>query len=653
MVVCLFNKKQKIIALFKCFLITIFFYLYTMCGINGYIGFNNKAHGLSVVQQMNRCMAHRGPDNNATWADESIALGHVRLSILDLSEAAHQPFVSSCGNYVIVFNGEIYNFAEVKQKLLDQFPQLNFRTGSDTEILLQSYIQLGEDCLKELNGMFAFAVWNISEKKLFIARDRIGEKPLYYYSEGNTFIFASEIRSILETGIVPRKLNVDALPDYVQYQTVHAPYTLIEDVYMLTPGNYITVEDGFVFTKNYWSPTINNNNNNPQTINNVTSEIRSLFEDSIRLRMVADVEVGAFLSGGIDSSAVVAQMAKLSPKPISTFSIIFGEKDFSEEEFSNQIAKKYRTNHHAIRITANDFLHEIPAILKSVDFPGGDGPNTYAVAQATRKTGIKVAMTGLGGDELFAGYPVFAQTYAFHQKKMLRKTPRFIRKMAGAAIGAVKSGTTGQKYKRILSQKKVTDAGFYSLSRQLFDKEFVKDLLHLKSRSTLPVEEFSKVIFTGHKNQLLSEVSVAEMRTYMQNVLLRDTDQMTMAHALEVRAPFLDHRLIDYALSINDELKYPHTPKQLFVKAMGDLLPPEVVNRKKMGFTFPWAYWLRNEMKGYCEQRIKLLAQRSCFNGYELLKLWDRFTRNDATVPWSRVWHLVTLEEWLSNNKIE
>lgn len=629
-----------------------------MCGINGYIGFKDKAQGRSVVQQMNSCMAHRGPDNNSTWVDETLALGHVRLSILDLSEAAHQPFVSADGNYIIAFNGEIYNFSQVKQTLLAKFPHLVFRTSSDTEILLQAYIQLGEACLDELNGMFAFAIWDIQKKKLFIARDRVGEKPLYYYSEGDTFIFASEIRSLLAAGIIPRKLNVDALPDYVQYQTVHAPYTLIKDVFMLTPGNYITVEDGFVFTKNYWSPTINGeqkteNGERKNGGTKVISDIKALFEDSIRLRMVADVEVGAFLSGGIDSSAVVAQMAQLSPKSISTFSIIFGEKDFSEEEFSNQIAKKYNTNHHPIRISADDFLHEIPSILKSVDFPGGDGPNTYAVARATRKTGIKVAMTGLGGDELFAGYPIFTQTHSFHNKKLLKNTPRFIRKMAGNAIGAVKGGTTGQKYKRILSQSKITDAGFYRLSRQLFDKEFVKQLLDLKTNATLPVEEIAKIIFTGHKNYLLSEVSIAEMRTYMQNVLLRDTDQMTMAHALEVRAPFLDHRLIEYALNINDELKYPHTPKQLFVKAMGDLLPSEVVNRKKMGFTFPWAHWLRNEMKGYCEQRIKSLAQRNYFNGAELLGLWERFAKNDKNVPWSRVWHLVTLEEWINNNKIE
>ncbi|HYG51593.1 MAG TPA: asparagine synthase (glutamine-hydrolyzing) [Flavobacteriales bacterium] len=630
-----------------------------MCGINGYIGFKNKDQGLAVVQNMNRCMAHRGPDNTAQWTNDNIALGHVRLSILDLSEAANQPFVSACGNYVIVFNGEIYNFAAVKKTLLTRFPGLVFRTTSDTEILLHAYIKLGEDCLQELNGMFAFAIWDIAQKKMFIARDRIGEKPLYYYSESNVFLFASEIRSLLATGLVPRKLNSEALNDYVQYQTVHAPYTLIQDVYMLMPGNYLTVEDGFVFTKNYWNPKVNEEripeNGGRKTGNsNIISGIKTIFEDSVRLRMVADVEVGAFLSGGIDSSAVVAQMARLSTKPVSTFSVIFGEKDFSEEEFSNQIAHTYKTNHHPIRITADEFLHEIPVILKAVDFPGGDGPNTYAVAKATRKTGIKVAMTGLGGDELFAGYPVFAQTHAFHQKKILKKTPRFVRQMAGAAIGAVKGGTTGQKYRRILAQKKITDAGFYSLSRQLFDKEFVKKLLGLKTNGTLPVEELAKVVFNGqHPHHLLSQVSIAEMRTYMQNVLLRDTDQMTMAHALEVRAPFLDHRLIEFALSVNDKLKYPHTPKQLFVQAMGDLLPPAVVNRKKMGFTFPWAYWLRNEMRTYCEQRIQALAQRGYFNKEMLTGLWEQFIKNDPSVTWSRVWHLVTLEEWLNNNNIE
>jgi asparagine synthase (glutamine-hydrolysing) len=624
-----------------------------MCGINGYFGFSDFEAGVNTVRRMNDALKHRGPDNLGTWNNEKIAFGHARLSIIDLSDSANQPFISSDGNYTIIFNGEIYNYKEVKTKILLQFPDLTFKTNSDTEILLQAYIKLGSKCLELLNGMFAFAIWDSVKQSVFIARDRIGEKPLYYSHNNNNFLFSSEIRSLLASNKIAKKLNQPALLDYVQYQTVHAPQTLIENVFMLMPGHYLEFSNGNLSTNCYWKPQIKNSTTatDPAT---ASEKIKSLFEDSISLRMVADVEVGAFLSGGIDSSAVVAQMSQLSKKPISTFSIIFGEKDFSEEEFSNQIAKKYNTNHHPIRIEAHDFLNEIPQILKAVDFPGGDGPNTYAVAQATRKTGIKVALTGLGGDELFAGYPVFKQAYKFHQKKCLQNTPLMLRKVTGSVAKVLKRGTAGDKLKRILSTKELNDAAFYALSRQLFDKEFAKQLLKNPTNETLPVEIIAKSVFNNDtKDHLLSQVSIAEMTTYMQNVLLRDTDQMTMAHALEVRAPFLDHRLIEYALSVNDKIKFPTTPKQLFVKAMGDLLPSEVVNRKKMGFTFPWEHWLRHEMKEYCGVRIKQLAKRKYFNEDQLIELWNRFTKFDASVPWTRIWHLVTLEEWMNNNNIE
>jgi asparagine synthase (glutamine-hydrolysing) len=623
-----------------------------MCGINGYIGFTSKNEGLSTIHSMNDALKHRGPDNLGIWNNDKVAFGHARLSIIDLSDSANQPFISADGNYTIIFNGEIYNYKDVKTQITSQFPELTFKTNSDTEILLQAYIKLGSKCLDLLNGMFAFAIWDSAKQNLFIARDRIGEKPLYYSHNSTNFLFSSEIRSLLASNKIPKKLNQAALLDYVQYQTVHAPQTLIENVFMLMPGHYLEFVSGKLSTSQYWRPEIKN----PETATApaTAAQIKSLFEDSINLRMVADVEVGAFLSGGIDSSAVVAQMAQLSPKPISTFSIIFGEKDFSEEEFSNQIAKQYNTKHHPIRIEAKDFLNEIPSILKAVDFPGGDGPNTYAVAHATRKTGIKVALTGLGGDELFAGYPVFKQAYKFHQKKCLQNMPLVLRKVTGSVAKAIKRGTAGDKLNRILSSKELNNATFYSLSRQLFDKEFAKQLLKDPTNETLPVETIAKAIFNNNiKDHLLSQVSIAEMTTYMQNVLLRDTDQMTMAHALEVRAPFLDHRLIEYALSVNDEIKFPHSPKQLFVKAMGDLLPPEVVNRKKMGFTFPWEHWLRNEMKDYCSTRVNNLSKRIYFNETEILHLWNRFTKFDASVPWTRIWHLVTLEEWLTNNKIE
>lgn len=622
-----------------------------MCGINGYTGFTDRGKGVKAIGDMNLALQHRGPDHLAAWDNDHIALGHARLSIIDLSAGANQPFVSDCGRYIIVFNGEIYNYRELKAILQLENPDTIFRTTSDTEVLLLLYKRFGKDCLEKLNGMFAFAIWDKQQQDLFIARDRLGKKPLYYYHEGENFVFSSEIRALLASGIIPRKLNADVLPDYIQYQTVHAPHTLVANVHMLMPGSFAHFSKGKLEQQVYWKPVVQDNKHLSET--EYIAQIKKTFEDAISSRLVADVKVGAFLSGGIDSSAVVAQMSRMSPKPVSTFSVIFGEKDFSEEEFSNAIAAKYNTNHHPIRISASDFLQQLPNILKAVDFPGGDGPNTYMVAQATRQTGIKVAMSGLGGDELFAGYPIFSQLYSFHQKKWLKKTPRFARVLAGNAIQTFKSGVVGQKYKRILAQKEMTDAGFYSLSRQLFSDKFVQRMLKEYTGSVYPVQETAREVFKNTSSHILSEVSVAEISTYMQNVLLRDTDQMTMAHALEVRAPFLDYRLVELALTIPDKIKYPYTPKQIFVKAMGDLLPPEVVNRKKMGFVLPWAHWMRNELSDFCRHRTRQLSKREYFDTVEIKDLWERFMKKDQTVTWSRIWHLVTLEEWMQQNGIE
>lgn len=622
-----------------------------MCGINGYTGFEDKEGALVTLTRMNQALQHRGPDHLATWQDHAVVLGHARLSIIDLSANAHQPLVSTCGRYTIVFNGEIYNYQELKSGLDKKYPGIYYHTSSDTEVLLNLFRYEGLKCLHDLNGMFAFAIWDAQKQELTLGRDRLGKKPLYYYHNGNEFIFSSEIRALLQSGKVPAKLNADVLPDYVQYQTVNAPQTLVKDVYMLMPGTHAVFNRGKLHLQNWWKPSIETGRKLSE--HEYLQEIRNIFTDAIRLRLVADVEVGAFLSGGIDSSAIVAQMSSISPKPISTFSVIFGEKDFSEEEYSNAIAKKYNTRHYPIHVSASDFLNDLPAILKAVDFPGGDGPNTYVVAQATRQTGIKVALSGLGGDELFAGYPIFTQLYAFHRKKWLKATPGFARKLAGNIVGKIKGGTVGQKYKRILSQEKISDAGFYSLSRQLFDRSFAHALVKAPVNKVYQVEQAAAGIFKNTPQHILSEVSVAEISTYMQNVLLRDTDQMTMAHALEVRAPFLDYRLVELALSIPDHIKYPHTPKQLFVKAMGDLLPTEIVNRKKMGFVFPWAHWLRNELNTYCRQRIQNLSQRNEFDATRLNQLWKAFENNDPAVPWSRVWHLVTLAEWMQNNNIE
>ncbi len=622
-----------------------------MCGIAGIISVGKALSFTDKIIFMNKALKHRGPDNHSDWKNNDILLAHSRLSIIDLSAQAHQPFFSADKRFILVFNGEIYNYHQIRLKIIQEIKNVKFKTNSDTEVILEAYKAYGKNCLKLFNGMFAFAIWDIEKKELFAARDRMGEKPFYFHHFDSTFIFASEINSILESGLVERKINKNALYDYLNYQTAFAPMTMVNLVYQLMPGEFLEFKNNVVYKEIYWKPEVVKEDVSEEKC---SFKIKSLFEESIKLRMVADVEVGAFLSGGIDSSAIVAQMSEISSQKIHTFSVIFGEKDYSEEKYSELIANRFNTNHHSLTVNSADFLNELPAILKATDSPGGDGPNTYIVAKATRKTGIKVALSGVGGDELFAGYPVFKQAVKFRKQILLRKSPKFLRSFTGSLYHGLKKNSTSLKLKRILTEEKLTEAEFYAHSRQLFSNSESISIIGEFNKMNSSVKKMASAIFKQYDSaHLLSAISICEMQTYLQNILLRDGDQMTMAHALEVRAPFLDHHLIQYVLSVNDKEKYPHTPKQLFTKAMGDLLPKEIINRKKMGFVFPWKDWMKNELFLFCDEKINDLSERSIFNKEAVLKLWNSFIKNDKTVTWTMLWHLVSLEVWMQTHRIE
>lgn len=619
-----------------------------MCGINGYCGFNDKQKATAVIRQMNTALQHRGPDALQHTVTNDVALGHARLSIIDLSSFANQPMPDASGRYTIIFNGEIYNYQELKKELGHQA----LVTQSDTEILLYLFIKQGPDCLDKLRGMFALAIWDNEKKELFLARDRFGKKPLYYYQDGNTFLFSSEIRSLLSSGLVPKKMNQNVIREFIRYQTVHTPNTIIENVFMLKPGHFARVTTGSFIQTTYWKIPENDIEKSVSR-KEATTEIRSLFENSIRDRMVADVEVGAFLSGGIDSSAVTAMMAQVSRKSISTFTVSFDETEYSEARYAEMVAKKYNTNHNEIVLRPEEMLHELPHSLQAMDHPGGDGPNTYIVSKATRKKGIKVVLTGLGGDELFAGYPVFKNALALKRKKVLAHAPSFIKKGISSLISLKGKTIANEKIREVLRLPGPVWPNFYSVSRSMFPSAYV-DKLVLNKNVNNPVWEHASYVYRSsfHANSVISYISRCELNTYLQNVLLRDTDQMTMAHALEARAPFLDHRLVEYVLSLPDNEKIPVTPKALFVDAMGDLLPREIVDRPKMGFTFPWEKWMRHELKSFCEERLQNLSKRDLFNTKLLNELWEKFMKQDPSVNWARIWIFVVLEDWLERNGI-
>lgn len=622
-----------------------------MCGISGIYGLKSTEIAHRYLSAMNDAIAHRGPDDDGLYVQENIALGHRRLAILDLSAAGHQPMFDHYDQLCIVFNGEIYNFREIRKELLN-YP---FKSQNDTEVILAAYLTWGKECLHKFNGMFSFAIWDKKNKELFIARDRLGVKPLYYYMQNEVLLFSSEIRGILASGIVPREINKNVLQEYFSYQTVHAPNTLIKDIFMLLPGHHLSVKEGKMEINRWWSPRENYTAaSTGKKYEEVCKDIHTLLYNAVERRLISDVPFGAFLSGGIDSSAVVGLMSQIQTQKVKTFTIVFDEEEFSEAKFARLIANKFGTDHHEFRLTPDDFLQELPEALASLDHPSGDGPNSYTVSKITRNAGITMALSGLGGDELFAGYPVFNRSLKLNEQNWLYQIPRPLRKLAGNIFAGLKRDTSSAKMAQVLSLQDASLRNTFPLSRQVGLPDYVKSILGIPSLHSDAMQRVLDIELgvSGKELPLLSQVSIAEITSYMQNVLLRDTDQMSMAVALEVRVPFLDYQLVEYVLGISDEYKQPIIPKKLLVDSLGNLLPPEVVHRQKMGFVFPWDLWLRKELKPLCNQSILNLAKRDFIQGKYLTATWDRFQKGDKQVRWLDMWLCTVLENWMEKNQI-
>jgi asparagine synthase (glutamine-hydrolysing) len=627
-----------------------------MCGIAGIV--NQKetnSHYPAVIQKMTDAIAHRGPNSQGIWNDEACYLGHRRLSIIDLSEAGNQPFVSQDGRYIMVYNGELYNYKELKLELqrlqhgTKELPYF-FKTGTDTEVILAAFLRWGKECLQRFNGMYAFAIWDTVEKKLTIARDRMGVKPLYYAYKNNALVFASEIRAIIKSGLIENKISLKSVAEYLQYTTVHAPNTILQDVFMLMPGHVLEMQHNAVTITKYWDVNKFPVSKQDLSYKETCMKVNEFLTTAVERRLVADVPFGAFLSGGIDSSAVVGLMSKVSSEKVQTFNVSFDESEFSEAKYAKQIAGKFNTHHHEIKLTPGDFLKQLPDALIAMDHPSGDGPNSYIVSKATKQAGITMALSGLGGDELFAGYDIFKRYMELEKKSWLNIVP--FKGFMGTMLAAKKKSIQGDKTAEILNLDAISGSNAYPVSRKLFNKKDYDSLL----KERFNADDFIKNVIKNSetdKQHKLSRVSLFEIQTYMQNILLRDADQMSMAVALEVRVPFLDYKLVEFALGVKDEYKYPHTPKKLLVDALGDLLPNDIVNRPKMGFTLPWKDWLKHELRDFCEENIVQFSKRSFVNREAILLIWNRFVNNDPKITWSRVWHIVVLNNWINTQQIE
>jgi len=633
-----------------------------MCGIAGYIAIKNNTAEESIIRQMTAHMAHRGPDAGSCFLDGEVALGHRRLSIIDLSTSANQPFTDVSGRYTMVFNGEIYNYAEVKS-LLPDYP---FCTTSDTEALLAAYAKWGPDCIGYLRGMFAFAIFDRRDRSVFLARDRMGVKPLYYYQDDSCFMFASEVRSILSSGKVRRRVDQRALLDYFSYQSVTSPDSLIEQVRQLEAGTWMLFSGGRCTVRRYWDMT--DIRRGGDGIDSgpagaaidmddevaVKKNIRQLMLQSVGRRLVSDVPVGAFLSGGIDSSVVVALMAEAGDDRPNTFNISFEEKEYDESYYAELIAKKYNTRHTRLRLRPDDFLEQLTNALDAMDTPSGDGVNTYVVSKAIRESGMTVALSGVGGDELFAGYPFFDQYLQLRAKDWIWKIPGAVRRgMTAMMPDGISRGRSG-RILQLLSAPSSSIDQLYSVGRQILSPRLMSQLTNLPEEMATTLHDQLSDLSSGlERMPLLSQVSVAEYMGYTQQTLLKDTDQMSMAVSLEVREPFFDQDLVEFVLAIPDKWKKPVYPKSLLVESMKPLLPDEIVFRKKQGFLFPWEVWLRNELRSFCEKHIDSASQRSFINGQKLKDYWRRFLSGDKDVRWAEIWLFVVLEYWLSKNNVE
>lgn len=612
-----------------------------MCGINGIIS-TELLGGESHIRKMNALLRHRGPNNEGSYSNNGVFLGHTRLSIIDLSNQGNQPFVSFDGRYVLVFNGEIYNYKELREQI--DYP---FQTSTDTEVLLASYIVYGPHCLTKLNGMFAFCIYDKYKQTAFIARDRLGIKPLYYHVNKSTFIFSSELRPILKSDIDSFKVSTRSVKTYLKYQKVYGPNTIVDGIKSLNPGHFITIDcKNILFEiEKYWRPGLSNDSDES------TSKLktRALLEDSVRRRMISDVSVGAFLSGGIDSSIIVALMSQISDRRINTFNITFGDDVYSESIYAKQVADRYKTNHRELILTPQFFLENITKALSSMDNPSGDGINTWMVSSLTKSEGITVALSGLGGDELFGGYDVFHLFKRFRVFEDYLRFAWFLKEKLSINLG---SSIKSQKLSQLMSMNGVNHIEFNLLFRQSLLNSQIDKLLHIPNLTDQQyyieeIEAFNKV-----KGYNISKISLSEMSLYMSNTLLNDTDQMSMAHQLEVRVPFLDHIFVEHVLSLPDELKFSGRPKEFLVDIFTDLLPSDVYNRKKMGFVLPWESWLRSEMKDFANSYLMDFAKREFVNELELDLLWQGFLKNAKDVNYSRIWAIIALEYWLQENSL-
>lgn len=627
-----------------------------MCGIAGLVSYQDHGQAIKeVIQRMTNAQRHRGPDDAGLEVlvplKPTVVFGHRRLAIIDLSPAGHQPMCDpETGNWV-TFNGEIYNYREVRREL-QKLGQV-FHSQTDTEVILKAYAAWGRASVRHLRGIFAFGIWDQRASRLFLARDQLGVKPLYFWQSHSLLLFASEVRALLASELVPRRLDLQGLRSYLAYGSLQEPLTLVQGVRSLLPGHTLVWQNGKSQIERYWqlpSPQ----SVASQTPANVLEEVAGHLAEAVALQLVADVPLGAFLSGGIDSTAIVALMKQASGGSVKTFSIVFDEEGYDERAYSQIAARYIGTEHTELLLRGDDVRHLLPQALAAFDQPSQDGLNTYFVSKVTREAGLTVALSGVGGDELFGGYNEYQKPLLLDKwGKRAELLPTSLRGRLAALLHFIpRLGEATRKTADLLRSKRHP----YFIARQLFGTQQVAELLlpeALKASQDWEPTTFSQLERETDAYDPINRASALELQTYLLSTLLRDTDQMSMAHALEVRVPLLDHKLIEYLFTLPGTCKLESgQPKPLLTRSLGDALPQACVHRPKQGFELPFALWLRDSLQEEIRSTFldQSLNSASPFSPKGLEQVWAQF--ESGRLYWSRVWGIFVLRRWLIQNKV-
>ncbi len=622
-----------------------------MCGIAGFVGKGEQRE----LEMMIDALKHRGPDDRGVFLRDGIGLAHARLSIIDVSPSGHQPMFSADLSKAIVFNGEIYNFRELKEELSAEGRV--FVSESDTEVILQAYDKWGTDCFRHLNGMFAIALYDFTRKSLVLARDRMGKKPLYWSRVGETILFGSELRALSPHHLFRKKLDLVSVNKYFTYGYVPTPHTIFEGVHKLEPGTFLEYREGGIVNEKFW--TINQR---PIAID-FAEAVRILdreLDRSVKARLVADVPLGIFLSGGLDSSTIAYYAQKHSKRKIKTFSVGFQEKSFDESAYAREVAERLGTDHHHYMLPSDEALKVIPSLLDLIDEPIAD-PSivpTYLLSKHTRRE-VTVALGGDGGDELFAGYPTFQADIliAIYRRIPVWVRKKIIKRIADSLAVSDKNFSFGFKVRKFIDGAEGDPRYLHQRWLSLMDDEARRALFNadvwkkLGGRNVFEdVDRYMDEVaaMPDNRNRTLYQY----MRTYMMDQVLVKVDRASMLNALEVRAPFLDHSVIDFVAPLPYVFKLRNfRTKYMLKELMKDRLPKHIVMRTKKGFGLPIARWLKGDLKGFCDEMLsqKNVDRTGVLNyGYiERLKR-DHFSGQADNAR--QLWALMVFVAWYKKN---